>query len=249
MDRQEDVGQLALGAPPPPPLPQRPGSVTDFWRLQPGTFAGTETPLVAEQWLLKTEQLLKAARVPEEERVDVVGIQLTDLAHIWWTNESERLGPGPIFWDVFAAVFLEKFFPSTARYEMERRFITLVQGNRTVDEYAAEFTRLSHFAPAHVADEAKRAEKFKMGLEFSILGHVVSLLLETYDEVLKAARQQEQVQKWRKAVQRPFQPGNSSFPAKTASGGPVRRPSQTPTARPQPYSSAPARDVQVCDPF
>ena len=254
MDRREEVGQLAPGAPPPPPLPHRPGSVTDFRRLQPGTFAGTETPLIAEQWLMKTEQLLKAARVPEDERVDVMGIQLTDLAHIWWTNETERLGPGPIYWDVFATAFLEKFFPSTARYEMERRFITLVQGNRTVDEYAAEFTRLSRFAPAHVATEEKRAEKFKMGLDFSILEHVVSLPRENFDGVLKAARQQESVQRRRRAVQRSHQPGNSSSstPARTFPGGPIRRPPQAPANRPQPYApaparNAPARDVQVRD--
>ena len=133
---------------------------------------------------------MKAARVPEDERIDVVSIQLTDLAHIWWTNEAERLGPGPIYWDTFAEAFLEKFFPTTARYEMERRFLNLVQGNRSVDEYAAEFTRLSRFAPAHVATEEKRAEKFKMGLDTTILEHVVSLPLEYYDGVLKAACQQ-----------------------------------------------------------
>ena len=71
---------------------------------------------------------------------------------------------------------------------MERRFLNLVQGNRSVDEYAAEFTRLSRFAPAHVATEEKRAEKFMMGLETMILEHVVSLPLETFDGVLKAAR-------------------------------------------------------------
>jgi len=80
LDRQEDVGRPAIGAPPPPPL--RTGTVADFKRLGPSIFAGTETPLEAEQWMVKTEQLLKAARVPEADRVDVVSIQLTDLAHI-----------------------------------------------------------------------------------------------------------------------------------------------------------------------
>ena len=66
---------------------------------------------------------------------------------------------------------------------MECKFITLIQENRSVDDYAAEFTRLSRFAPAHVADEAKRAEKFMMELDFSILENVVSLQLSTYGEV------------------------------------------------------------------
>ena len=75
-----NVGRLAIGAPPPP---LRAGTVADFRRLGPDTFAGTETPLQAEQWIVKMEQLLKAARIPDADKVNVVGIQLTNLAHIW----------------------------------------------------------------------------------------------------------------------------------------------------------------------
>ena len=38
-----------------------------------------------------TEQLLNAAKIPEEDWVDVVSIQLNYIAHIWWTAEMERL--------------------------------------------------------------------------------------------------------------------------------------------------------------
>ena len=150
--------------------------VTDFRRLNPGTFGGMETPLQAEQWLVKSEQLLRAARVADADKVDVVSIQLTYLAHIWWTNEKERLGAEPATWDFFSESFLAKFFPDTARDEMEHRFVHLVQGNRTVDEYATEFTRLSRFAPDLVATEASRARKFLMGLDFSILENVIQKL-------------------------------------------------------------------------
>ena len=34
---------------------QRPGCVSDFRRLQPATFSGTENPLNAEQWLIDTQ--------------------------------------------------------------------------------------------------------------------------------------------------------------------------------------------------
>jgi len=241
LDRQENVGRLAIGAPPPP---LRPGTVADFRRLGSDTFAGTETPLQAEQWLVKTEQLLKAARVPEADRVDVVSIQLTDLAHLWWTNEMERLGV-PATWDMFTEAFMDKFFPETAKFEMERRFTNLIQGNRSVDDYAAEFTRLSRFAPALVADEATRARRFKMGLDFSILENVVSLRLSTFGEVLIAAREQEIVQKRRKAVQRSSQTGNVS--SGKPSGGPIRKPAQTSTARTQPYQTAPVTKNLVCD--
>ena len=72
-------------------LPPRPGTVSDFRRLHPEMFTGTETPLQAEQWLAKTEQLLQATHISDADRIDVVSIQLTDIAHIWWKTETEQL--------------------------------------------------------------------------------------------------------------------------------------------------------------
>ena len=87
--------------------------------MYPSNFSGNETPLEAEQWLIKTEQLLNAAKIPEEDRVNVVSIQLTDITHIWWTAEMERLAP-PISWKTFSESFFVKLFPTTAKVEMER---------------------------------------------------------------------------------------------------------------------------------
>ena len=103
----------AIGAPP------RPGTVSDFRRLHPEVFAGTETYLQADQWLIKIEQLLQAARVADADRVDMVIIQLSDVAHIWWKEEVERLKK-PIAWATFMEKFLAMFFPASAMIEMER---------------------------------------------------------------------------------------------------------------------------------
>jgi len=50
--------------------------VSNFRRLHPAVFTGEERHLNDEQWLVDTENLLIAARVPEADRVDVVKIQL-----------------------------------------------------------------------------------------------------------------------------------------------------------------------------
>ena len=42
--------------------------MSDFRRLQPADFLGTEKPLDAEQWLIDITDLLKAARIPDENR-------------------------------------------------------------------------------------------------------------------------------------------------------------------------------------
>ena len=54
--------------------------MSDFRRLQPAIFTGGERPLDVEQWLIDTTDLLKAARVPEEDQVEVAKIQLKDVA-------------------------------------------------------------------------------------------------------------------------------------------------------------------------
>ena len=72
--------------------------MSDFRRLQPAIFSGTEKPLDAEQWLVDMTDLLKAARVPDENQVEVTKIQLKDVARTWWLAESDirethHLGP------------------------------------------------------------------------------------------------------------------------------------------------------------
>ena len=76
----------------------------------------------AEQWLIDTTDLLKAARIPDENQVEVVKIQLKDVARTWWLAEEARLEK-LITWDQFSKGFYERFFPATAQKEMEEQFI------------------------------------------------------------------------------------------------------------------------------
>ena len=87
------------------PREQRPGSVSDFRKLQPATFSGIEKSLGAEHWPIDTTDLLKAARIPDENQVEVAKIQLKDVARTWWLAEEERLEK-PITLDQFSNCLL-----------------------------------------------------------------------------------------------------------------------------------------------
>ena len=67
-------------------VPQEPriGNVSDFRRLHSSIFTSTRKPLEAEQWLIDTTNLLNAARILAEDQVEVVKIQLTDIARTRW---------------------------------------------------------------------------------------------------------------------------------------------------------------------
>ena len=58
------------------------------------------------------------------------------------------------------------------------------QENRSVDEYQAEFTALSHFAPHLVSTEEQRALRFIKGLKNTIRNRVIPLNLKKFDLAL-----------------------------------------------------------------
>ena len=92
------------------PQDQRPGTVSDFWRLKSAVFSGTEKPLDVEQWLIEMIDLLKAARIPSENQVKVAKIQLKDMVRTWWLAEEARLEK-PISWDQFSKGFCNAPIP------------------------------------------------------------------------------------------------------------------------------------------
>ena len=57
-----------------------------------------------------------------------------------------------------------------------------------MDDYAAEFTRLSHFAPWHIADDRDRACRFEQWLSLEVQKQLITSSFTTYDEILNAAR-------------------------------------------------------------
>ena len=73
---------------------------------------------------------------------------------------------------------MAKYFPENVRERKEVEFLTLVQGNMSVGEYAARFEELSRFHPHYhnAQDERSKCVKFVSGLR---------------SEVKKAIRMQE----------------------------------------------------------
>jgi hypothetical protein len=174
------------------PREARTGTAADFKKMNPAMFSGTESPLEAEKWITDVTNLLAIAKIPAEDQVEVVKILFTDVARSWWLAEEDLLTK-PIAWEKFTESFFERFFPETAKQDMEQQFTSLKQYDKSVDAYAAEFLRLSRFAPHMVAEEKHRARRFRLGLQWDIQQSIAPLQLNTYSGVLEAARQIENV--------------------------------------------------------
>lgn len=139
------------------------------------------------------ENLLKAVNVSEADYVKVVKVQLIDVARTWWLAEEAK-AQAPHTWKQFSDGFFERFFPESAQKDLEEKFIALKQWDRYVDVNAAEFLRLSHFAPYMVATEKKRVKRFQQGLHVDTQMYLIPQRLKTYSEVLDAARDLERLQ-------------------------------------------------------
>ncbi|XP_020253959.1 uncharacterized protein LOC109831026 [Asparagus officinalis] len=106
-------------------------------------------------------------RIPHAEWVDLMDIQLTDTAQIWWAAKKTHL-ERPILWETFIEHFNKKYFPQSARDELLRRFVELKQGGR---------------------------HQFQKGLDKYIRMALAGRALATHDAVLDAAREIESVHK------------------------------------------------------
>ena len=80
---------------------------------------------------------------------------------------------------------MSKFFLASARHTKSRGFLKLKQGSMTVLEYVAKFTELACFKDDYVAIDMAKVRKFEDGLNLSIQGKIVGLLLQEMDSMVR----------------------------------------------------------------
>ena len=70
-------------------------------------------------------------------------------AYDWWRLEEGKHGQEtePWTWELFKSIFYGKYFSKSIRFQKEKEFIKLTQGNMTVAQYEAEFSKIGR---AHV---------------------------------------------------------------------------------------------------
>lgn len=163
--------------------------VSEFKRLNPPTFDGATNPAVVEKWTQEMEKAFELMGSNDAQKVTLAVYQLQGSAYDWWLMEQRRNegNPDPVTWERFKAALTDKYFPRTVRVQKERDFIRLEQGDRTVTEYEAEFSKLSKYAPTLVADEVSRARRLEEGLRADIRHAVANFELGTYEQVLNKA--------------------------------------------------------------
>ncbi|KAH7569501.1 hypothetical protein JRO89_XS06G0175000 [Xanthoceras sorbifolium] len=178
-----------------------------FKKLGPPAFKGTSDPLVAEAWLKQIEKVFNAIRCPDEQKVIFATFMCQDEADYLWDATSRILRTtlqenDPITWGMFMNTFNEKYFPDLVRFRMERNFLNLKQGGKTVAEYEEQFTSLSWFATQLIPNDESKGGRFLDRLHPDIQSRVKVLKLGRYadivDRALIAERSMDECSQFRK---------------------------------------------------
>ncbi|XP_070048939.1 uncharacterized protein [Nicotiana tomentosiformis] len=100
-------------------------------------------------------------RILESHRVHFATFQLEGRARRWW--KSYLLGrpadSPPMTWDKFTHIFLDRFIPPSQREELRFQFEQLQQGQMSVTNYEARFSKLSRHALMILPTDAERAQR------------------------------------------------------------------------------------------
>ncbi|CAA0840539.1 Unknown protein, partial [Striga hermonthica] len=157
-----------------PVLPQA-TVVAQFRDYHTEKFSGQGDPRIVDEWIKGLELIFEVMDCHDRYRVICAQLQLTGDARLWW-NAYWSMRPGEkagCTWDKLKELIREKYYPTYYRAKMERQFLSLKQGSRSVDEYEREFTRLAAFVPDLVRTEAQRAQRFIDGLYPAVRHNIV----------------------------------------------------------------------------
>ncbi|KAK6229585.1 hypothetical protein SCA6_018536 [Theobroma cacao] len=181
-------------------------------QIAPPPFKGSTNPDDVELWIEEMEKAFDAMRSSDQDK---------------WKGVARTHDNDPEFfnWENFRTAFYAKYFPRSKLLQLEREFLNLVQGSMTVDDYEAEFDRLSKFAIALVSDDESKARRFENGLNAHIRRGLAPLHLISYNEVVGRAKSLDAVWRETQEARKDFQKKrgrDSDFRGKRAFSSPSK---------------------------
>ncbi|XP_074562887.1 uncharacterized protein LOC141819501, partial [Curcuma longa] len=159
------------------------------------TFHGGSDPWLARSWLENVIEVFTYITCTEAEQVELAVFHLRDQAATWWKTQRTVLGDQSLSWSSFREVFEAEYFSETFCVDQCQKFLQLKQGDRSVNEYHTEFTKLSEFCPQMVARDRDRMQHFIRGLAAYIRLKMSCCIVTTYREALDRAQHIESTQR------------------------------------------------------
>ena len=176
--------------------PQR-SAIQRMARYRPIDFMGKkdDEPVMAENWLERTERMLVQIHCIAEEKLECAISLLQDEAYHWWVSVIRTAPPKSVTWKFFLDEFKKQYVGRIYLNNMRREFQNLKQRQMSVTEYQREFTRFSKYAPEILVSEEERCRKFEDGLNDHIWAHVTGFCHEDFSKIVTCALNIKRVKK------------------------------------------------------
>lgn len=159
-------------------------------------FNGVRDPIVAMTWIYDMENIFRAIECADEDKVVYAVPMLKFNAEAWWEGEiKEKRGPDAatkMTWSEFKEVFKEAYCPISMAIELEDEFLTLKQGNQTVQEYSARVMELAWFVENLLPPlETRKIYRFVQGLKANVREFVNARYPNTFQTAVELAKEFE----------------------------------------------------------
>ncbi|XP_060201743.1 uncharacterized protein LOC132630186 [Lycium barbarum] len=109
-------------------------------------FKGSSDPEEFLEWILQSEGIFQVNNISNAMKVKYAITQFEDFATTWWeTHKRTREKDGrlpPEDWREMKVLIKKRFVPEYYNEELQKKFYTLQQGNKSVNEYYEEFERI-----------------------------------------------------------------------------------------------------------
>ena len=154
-----------------------------------------DEPFMAENWLERTERMLRQMHCTPEENLECVTLLLQDEAYQWWVSVTRTTPPKSVTWDFFLAEFRKQYVGRIYLRNMIQEIHSLKQRQMSETEYQREFTQLSKYAPEMLVTEEEKCHKFEDGLNDHIRAHVTGFCHDDFSKIMTCALNVERVKK------------------------------------------------------
>ncbi|XP_062118967.1 uncharacterized protein LOC133832669 [Humulus lupulus] len=172
-----------------------------FRKQAPPTFEGKTDPMVEEDWLRLVEAIFDHMELNDRQRISCAAHLLKLEARIWWDVVKQTRGLNTMTWADFIQAFSKKYYSAAVLATKVDEFVTLVQGNLSVTNYAQKFDKLAKFSPEVVPTEALQVQRFMRGLkpmnsrDVKMTSAEVVSYAEVLDKALEAEYLEDRIRK------------------------------------------------------
>ncbi|XP_048140268.1 uncharacterized protein LOC125316297 [Rhodamnia argentea] len=157
---------------------------------------------MAPGWIEKLEKAFEVLGCTDEEKVTPAAYRLEGTADDWWKATGGRIFPegAALTWIAFTEAFNGKYFSETARERKLVEFQQLRENRLAIDQYEAEFARLSRYAPRMVENPIDKARRFRDGSRPDLRRQMIAPNPRTYEDMYERGQMIERDMKERAAA-------------------------------------------------